>query len=94
MFECFEEDCNHYFYQQILTGDPGDGYKGIPGVGVKTAEKILKKFDFQDLWYGVVQEYIGHGLIEDDALQQARVARMCRAEDYDYDKQEVILWTP
>ena len=94
VFHCDIVDCDNYFYQQILTGDPGDGYKGIPGVGVKTAIKILEKFDREDFWYGIVQEYIGHGLTEADALQQARVARMCRAEDYDYDKGEVILWTP
>ena len=96
MFECFIEDCDHYFYQQILSGDPGDGYKGIPGIGAKKAVKILEQHDsdVEDLWPVVVKEYEDHGLTEKDALQQARVARMCRAEDYDYKREEVILWEP
>ena len=93
-FECFVEDCDRYFYQQILTGDPGDGYKGIPGIGVVTAQKLLESFDHDNIWSEIVKAYESHGLTEADALQQAGVARMCRAEDYNFDKQEVILWEP
>ena len=94
MFPCLQPDCDRYFYQQILTGDPGDGYKGIPGVGPATAQKILSWYDDEAFWTGIVLAYEEAGLTEADALQQARVARMCRAEDYDYNKQEVILWEP
>ena len=34
------------------------------------------------------------GLTEDDALLQARVARILRASDYDFKKKEPIMWTP
>ena len=45
-------------------------------------------------WETVVSLYAKAGLTEADALQQARVARICRASDYDIEKQEPILWTP
>ncbi len=94
-FEVFEEDATNYFWQQCLTGDPGDGYKGIPGVGPAKAMKILEVREPDDnTWDVIVQNYAKKGLTEKDALQQARVARMCRKEDYDFEKEEVILWTP
>jgi len=93
-FECFKEDCDRYFYQQCLSGDPGDGYKGIPGIGAVKAQKMLECYDDDGMWRGVATEYEMRGLTEVDALQQARVARICRYEDYNFDKQEVILWEP
>ena len=93
-FEVDEYYANLYFYQQILTGDPVDGYKGIPGVGPAGAEKILKTVTDEDYWSTIVRAYEAKGLTEEDALQQARVARMCRAEDYDFKKEEVIWWKP
>jgi DNA polymerase-1 len=45
-------------------------------------------------WEVVVSIYESAGLTEAEALMNARVARICRAEDYDFVKQEVILWTP
>lgn len=45
-------------------------------------------------WDGVVALFHKYGLTEEDALVQARVARICRASDYDFKKKEVILWTP
>jgi len=94
VFHCDIVDCDNYFYQQILTGDPGDGYKGIPGIGIARACKLLEMYNHDHMWEEIVESYADHGLTEKDALQQARVARMCRAEDYDFDKGEVILWTP
>lgn len=47
-----------------------------------------------DLWAAVVSMYVSRGLCEEQALIQARVARICRASDYDFTKKEVILWTP
>jgi DNA polymerase-1 len=42
----------------------------------------------------VVALYARYGLTEDDALVQARVARICRASDYDFKDRKVIHWTP
>lgn len=45
-------------------------------------------------WDLIVREYVKKGLTEEDALQQARVARILRREDWDFKRQEVKLWTP
>jgi len=36
-----EEEAMHFYWVQVLAGDPGDGVKGIPGVGPKRAEAYL-----------------------------------------------------
>lgn len=45
-------------------------------------------------WQVVVSAYEATGLTEADALVQARVARILRWDEYDYDRGEPILWTP
>ncbi len=47
-----------------------------------------------DLWASIVSLYEYKGLTEKDALAQARVARICRHTDYNFQKQEPIYWTP
>lgn len=101
-----EKDGDYYFYTQILTGDPTDNYKGCPGIGKVKAEKILQEalatvvdwaepYTYRDvLWSAVVATYESKGLTEADALQQARVARICQAQDYDFKGRKVILWSP
>jgi hypothetical protein len=41
-----------------------------------------------------VKAYDKAGLSEEEALTQARVARICRAEDYDRKSKKVNLWEP
>lgn len=105
-FEVNEHQGDLWFFQQILTGDPGDGYKGCPGIGKAKAEKIIKTVLDEHtpwanqeelnvaLWRSIVKQYMLKGLHEEDALQQARVARILRATDYDFKKKEPILWKP
>jgi DNA polymerase-1 len=45
-------------------------------------------------WEIVVSIYESCGLTEQDALIQARVARILHASDYNFDRKEPILWTP
>ncbi|RVB02854.1 exonuclease [Mesorhizobium sp. M7A.F.Ca.CA.004.02.1.1] len=45
-------------------------------------------------WEAVVSQFIAAGLTFDDALLQARLARILRNDDYDHVKKEPILWTP
>lgn len=86
-----EEEANYWHLYQTLVGDPTDNYKGCPGVGPKKAEKILaSECNFE----AVVLAFQSKGLTEEDALVQARVARICRASDWDFKKREVILWNP
>lgn len=48
----------------------------------------------ETLWDGVVSLFNKAGLTEEDALVQARVARILRASDYDWEAEKVILWSP
>lgn len=85
-----------YHLMQTLTGDATDGYSGCPGIGPKKAESILSytEGDLSKAWPLIVKAYEKQGLTEEDALVQARVARILRASDYDFTKKEPILWTP
>ena len=82
---------DRYFLTQVLTGDVTDGYAGIKGVGPKKAEAILGS---RPSWGAVEQAYIKAGMTRDDAIQQARLARILRWDDWDEKKETVKLWTP
>lgn len=93
--EITEEAANHWWMTQTLTGDPTDGYKGCPLVGAVKAGKILNDLHTLDeLWAAVVETYQAKDLTTDDALVQARCARILRHSDYDYKEKRVKLWTP
>lgn len=100
LFTIQEHQADSFFLYQALIGDVTDGYKGCPGMGPKTAEKLLLKFttedtfDLANAWPDVVKAYEAKGLTEADALQQARCARILRASDWDTTTQTVKLWTP
>jgi len=103
-------DADMFFYEQILTGDSVDNYKGCPGVGPVKAKKILadavKHFQNMDglgndndnletiVWDYIVSAYLKAGLTEQDALVQARCARILRGDEFDFETGEVKLWTP
>lgn len=87
------DEADRFFYRQVLTGDPADGYKGCPGIGPKTAERILDEAG-SNPWPAIVAEYEKKGLTEQDALVQARVARILRKSDYDFKAQKPKLWVP
>lgn len=87
------EEADWHFYMQVLTGDPTDGYYGCPGVGPKTAERILAEAGANP-WPAIVEQYRMKGLTEDDALVQARVARILRRSDYDFKAKMPKLWVP
>lgn len=99
-----EADADDWHFFQTLMGDATDGYPGCPGVGKVRARAILDEAIGSNahlsgtmaacVWPSVVAAYEKAGLTEDDALIQARIARICRATDYDFKKKEVKLWTP
>jgi DNA polymerase-1 len=91
-FEITEEEADYWHMIQTLTGDTTDGYSGCPGVGPKTAEKILSGGG--PMWDKVVAAYAKAGFGEEEALTQARVARILRHGDYDFENNQVRLWTP
>lgn len=81
-----------YWFKQTLTGDTADGYKGCPGVGEVKATAILSKPG--DKWENVRQAFLKAGLTEDDAILQARLARILRYEDWDSKAKAPRLWSP
>lgn len=56
--------------------------------------QVWKSVPTQDIWSCIVSHYEHAGLSEEDALVQARCARILRFEDYDHNKKEPILWSP
>ncbi len=100
-----EHESDLFWMKQVLTGDTVDNYKGCPGIGPKKADELLVPIhelnlssDPEDhlmaLWWAVVTVYKAKGLTEDDALIQARCARILRDGDYNFKTEEVKLWNP
>ena len=77
---------------QTLAGDQTDGYSGVPGIGVKRAETLFNKEGYS--WQTVIKAFEDKGLTEEDALLNARLARILTDEDYDSKQKEPRLWTP
>ena len=91
-----ERLADYWFMIQTLTGDKVDGYDGVEGIGIKTAEKLIKKYTnvpLLDLWKIVKKIYVDKGYTEAEALQQARVARILRHGEYNKKTGKVKLWT-
>ena len=87
---------DYNFMLQVLTGDKVDGYDGIDGVGIKTAEKLIQKYTnvpLLDLWKIVKGIYKDKGYTQKEALQQARVAHILRHGEYNKKTGKVKLWT-
>lgn len=103
-FVISEAEADYWHMHQTLTGDTTDGYSGCPGIGPKTATNILSPFLYEtkdgplfaadEAWAAVLATYAKAGLGDEEALTQARVARICRSVDYDFKKKEPILWCP
>jgi DNA polymerase-1 len=89
------QEADWWFMYQTLIGDKVDGYDGCKGVGDKTARKLLGEVGektLAEMWKIVKETYINAGYTEEDALLNARMARILRAEDYDFKTKEVKLW--
>lgn len=86
---------DYAFMKQTLTGDAVDGYTGVPGIGEKTAEKILRDLhgeSFPVLLDAVFEQYEKANLSVCEFITQARVARILRAEDYNKRTKQIKLW--
>tara|TARA_B100000700_G_scaffold241812_1_gene269235 strand:- start:452 stop:1222 length:771 start_codon:yes stop_codon:yes gene_type:complete len=77
---------------QCLSGDQTDGYGGVPGIGVKRAETLFNKEGYS--WKTVVKAFKDKDLTEEDALVNARLARILTVDDYDFKNNRPILWNP
>ena len=91
-FTVSKEEGAKWHLIQTLAGDQTDGYSGVPGIGVKRAEALFEQNGYS--WKTVVKAFTDKGLTEDDALVNARLARILTADDYDFKRKEPISWTP
>lgn len=96
-----EGKADWYWMYQTIIGDTTDGYKGCKGAGPVAAKKLLGEIEdapedtmLEYWWTEIVKLYESKGLTVDDAIAQAQVARIARAEDYDHRNKRVIPWTP
>lgn len=97
------ESADRFHLMQTLMGDPVDGYTGLVGIGPKKAAGILEAAPRQHSthsatcactsWDKVVRAYQKAGLTEEDALVQARVARILRHGEWNRHV-GVKLWMP
>ena len=97
LWEQDKDTADYLFYKQALTGDSVDNYQGCPGIGPKKAEKILNEcedfgFEPKHVWKAIVTAYENAGLNEDDAVLQARMARILRHGEYVMS--EPLYWSP
>lgn len=92
VFHVTQQEADKMWLTQILTGDATDGYKGIPGIGPKKAEKILQRDGYT--WNAVLTAYLLAGLSEEEALLNARLARILRPGEWDYTNNQPNLWSP
>ena len=83
------EEGEQWHYIQTLAGDQTDGYSGVPGIGVKRAVALFEEKGYN--WKTVVEAFKEKGLTEDDALLNARLAKILTNKEYDG---RVIDWTP
>ena len=90
--EITKEQGDDWHLIQTMAGDPTDGYSGCPGIGVKRATELLDKNE--NKWEAVCKAFRDRGLSDDDALLNARLAKILRQEDYDLTNSQPILWNP
>ncbi len=90
-----EEEAMKRYYVQTLMGDTGDNVVGIFGIGIKTAEKLLKNCKTpQECWKVVKHQYEVHKRGEVDAITNMRLVDMRQLELNDEGEYEVKLWMP
>ena len=92
MFTITPEEGAKWHLIQSCAGDQTDGYSGIPGIGVKRAENLFKEKGYS--WTTVVNAFVEKGLTKEEALINARLAKILTAKDYDFKSKQPKLWSP
>lgn len=95
-----------YHLWQTIVGDQSDGYPGARGVGPKSPEAaaVLSAQTVADAWVAVLAAFeraakragqdADAGAIQQAAITQARLARILRATDWDFNNKRPRLWMP
>ena len=91
-FTVSKDDGKKWHLIQTLAGDQTDGYPGVPGIGIKRAVTLFEKEGYS--WKTVVKAFYDKGYTALTAITNARLARILTVEDYDFEKEQPILWTP
>ena len=99
-------EANRAFYKQALTGDSTDGYGGCPGIGANAkcfqTDEWLSCRTEEEFWIFVQKRYaMAHKTLKEKydvtdplkfSLTMARCARILRPGEYDFTKEQPILW--
>ena len=91
VFEVSPEEAERFFWQQVLTGDPVDGYPGCKGIGIIRASRILDEAE-GNYAEACRDAYLKAGLSLKEFETQVNVARILTADSYDLKRKEPILW--
>ena len=90
--EITPEEGRRWHLIQTLAGDQTDGYSGVPGIGVKRATQLFESDGYT--WKTVLQAFGEADLSGSIAIQNARLAKILQAEDYDLTTGKYIPWCP
>jgi len=95
------EDAFKFFIYQIIVGDTADGYKGFLRCGPKRARAFITKQDrlvdgFLEIWEPLLElAATCHGHHDEKyVIDQARMAHILVAGDYNFETKEIKLWEP
>ena len=84
-----KEDGIKHFYMQCLQGDRSDNIKGIPGIGVKKAEKLLKGLVTEQELFNKVREAYSN---DEEFLMNGRVLWIRQKDNEDWkDKFDALV---
>ena len=98
LVEVSKEEADRHFYKQVLVGDTVDNYPGCPGVGA--GNQLFRDFNWlscrseSDLWGCVRGQFLKAKKTEEDAVVQARCARILRRGEFDLETGTPHLWKP
>ncbi len=88
-FTITHEEGSKWHLIQTLAGDQTDGYGGVSGIGIKRAISLFEDKGYA--WQTVIEAFDND--IE-NALINARLARILTVDDYDFKRKQPILWSP
>jgi len=81
----------------VGAGGDWDSEEGRFALGLRSlpyAHDVLSATDMLEAWDTVLLAYASKGFTEDDAIHQARLARILWADDYNFKTQGIKLWNP
>jgi len=105
-----QDRADWWWMTQVIVGDPSDNFKGAPGAGAKAAAKalddrqgapidilfdaVLAVFELQNSKSRWQEKMVHPGEPWEEAVMNARCARILRHGDYNHPTGKVTLWTP